>query len=417
MSALAETLLTALVLSSLAALGLRLMPRTPPRARFAVAVAGLAAWLVPWGWIRIALPGAAPEQLPATFSFFGSLTSSAARAVSSATLRFDAPMLTGFALAAAALVALALLVGDGIALRRCLRHWRATSRAADDLRALLPAELAAVPAAIRVVRNSDVAAASGCFRRTVWIGDRHSPVRRELALVHEMCHVRGGDPLWLMALGIVRRAYWWNPLVAHLARQAVLMLESACDHRSAAHIGKPRYAAELASLLLSGAGVTPRLAAGMRAANLDVQRLRMLGEPLRVGARDLALLAALGFAGTAAAMTSVLEPAGTPLRTTAASAELPATPAGQALAALLRSVTGGNTELLNELLGAYTPQELVLPLPRNAPAIGIVSVLNSEPHAIEYVVEDVTSGERYVGRLEVVAGGTAIQATRLEGPL
>jgi len=55
-SALVETLVTALVLSGLAACCLALLPRTPPQVRFGVAVLGLAVWLVPWGAIRIALP-------------------------------------------------------------------------------------------------------------------------------------------------------------------------------------------------------------------------------------------------------------------------------------------------------------------------------------------------------------------------
>ena len=56
MSAVGETLATALFLSGLAACCLVLLPRTPPQIRFSVAVAGLAAWVVPWGWIHFALP-------------------------------------------------------------------------------------------------------------------------------------------------------------------------------------------------------------------------------------------------------------------------------------------------------------------------------------------------------------------------
>ena len=64
MSALGETLLTALCLSGLAACCLVLLPRTPPRVRFAIAVAGLAAWVVPWGAIRIALPSSSRQPPP-----------------------------------------------------------------------------------------------------------------------------------------------------------------------------------------------------------------------------------------------------------------------------------------------------------------------------------------------------------------
>ena len=48
-----------------------------------------------------------------------------------------------------------------------------------------------------------------------------------LILVHEMWHARRRDPVRLALIAAVRRVYWWNPIVAHLARQAVLMIESS----------------------------------------------------------------------------------------------------------------------------------------------------------------------------------------------
>ncbi len=117
------------------------------------------------------------------------------------------------------------------------------SRPADELRALLPRELAAVAADVRLVEGSSIAAASGVLRPTIWLGDRHTDVHRTLVLVHELWHVRARDPAWLLAIAAVRRAYWWNPLVAYLARQAVLMIESTCDHRCAVQFGKAAYVA------------------------------------------------------------------------------------------------------------------------------------------------------------------------------
>jgi beta-lactamase regulating signal transducer with metallopeptidase domain len=250
MSALLETLLTALILSGLAAICLALLPNAPPRLRFAVAAVGLAAWLVPWGSIRVALPStaiAAPFASPLADSLL------TVAELESLTLgrSLDAATLLGCWLAAASLVGLALFVGDCLALRPSLRRWRCASRPADELRSLLPAELARVAAEIRVVTNSSVAAASGYFRPTIWIGDRYTGERLRLVVLHEMWHVRGHDPLWLLLVAAVRRAYWWNPLVAHLARQATLMIESTCDHRSAQHFDKPRYVAVVAAL---GAG-------------------------------------------------------------------------------------------------------------------------------------------------------------------
>jgi len=409
-SALAESLLTAFTLSGLAAGSLVLLPRTPPHVRFAVAAAGLAVWLVPWGWLRIDLPSElVGAPLTATLVIAGDLASLPIGPW------LDAGTLLGSALAAASLIGLVLFVGDCVALRHCVRRWRATSRPADGLRSLLPPELAQVPAEIRIVENSNVAAASGYLAPTIWIGDRYVGERRRLTVIHEMWHVRSRDPLWLASIAAVRRAYWWNPLVAYLARQAMLMIESTCDHRSAEHFDKSRYITELAALLLADATPAPRLMATVHAASLNVQRLRLLGARLRLRARDVVLLAALGASAAATAMTSIVE-----YETMAALAEqpstaLPATPAGAALAILVRAANVRDSEVLNALLGAYTPQELPLPLPRGAGELRLVEVLRSEPLRIEYIVESRATGLRHVGELEVGdSTGTTIKASRLQ---
>ena len=51
MSALIAMLVHATVLSGLAVVALALLPDAPPRPRLAIAVLGLAVWLVPWPWL------------------------------------------------------------------------------------------------------------------------------------------------------------------------------------------------------------------------------------------------------------------------------------------------------------------------------------------------------------------------------
>ena len=79
---------------------------------------------------------------------------------------------------------------------------------------------------------------------------------------------------------------------------------------------------------------------------------------------------------------------------------LPATPAGAALAILVRAANVRDSEVLNDLLGAYTPQELPLPLPHGAGELRVVEVLRSEPLRIEYIVESRATGLRHVGELD-----------------
>jgi beta-lactamase regulating signal transducer with metallopeptidase domain len=412
-NALVETFVTALVVSALAACCLALLPRTPPRVRFGIAVAGLAAWLVPWGALHVSLPSSS-AALPLVEWLGGAAQASTPVG---APPQLDLTAALPYAVAAAFLVGLALFVRDCLALRRCLRVWRARSRCGAHLRALLPRELAAVAADIRIVEGSAVAAASGVLKPTVWIGERHTPAQRELALVHELWHVRAGDPMWVASIAAVRRAYWWNPLVAYLARQAVLMIESACDHRCAVQLGKSRYRSQLASLLLAAAAPAPRLVATIGAASLDVQRLRLLGQPLRVHARDVALVAALAVAATAAAAAAIVERSA-PLTVAApVASELPATPAGLALAAVLRAASAGDSSRLAELLGAYTPQELPLPLPHASGEAQVVEVLRSEPLRMEYVVESRGSGARYLGAIAVADSSASTRITELNTKL
>jgi hypothetical protein len=281
-----------------------------------------------------------------------------------------------------------------------------------------------VPAEIRVVAGSSVAAASGFLKPTVWIGDRYSGALLELTLMHKMWHVRGRDPLWLGLIAALRRAYWWNPLVAYLGRQAVLMLESTCDHRCTAQVDKQGYIRDLALLMLADAAETPRFCATARAGSLDVQRLRLLDTTLRVRAGDVALLATFASVGFATAAAAVLERAApirssAPVHLEAPSDVLPATPAGRVLATLVRAANGGDTERVNEMLGAYTPQEVALPLPQASGGARIVDVLRSEALRIEYVVESLDTGTRYVGTIAVADPASAtIAESRLarQGP-
>jgi beta-lactamase regulating signal transducer with metallopeptidase domain len=362
--------------------------------------------------MHITLPSPAPSADPLV-EWLGSAGTLAPLSVA-APLDVGAALVVAFA--AAFLVGVILFVRDCIVLRRCVRDWRTRSRPAAGLRALLPLELADLPAEIRIVEQSAVAAVTGLLRPTVWLGDRHTDAHRVLVLTHELWHVRVRDPWWLFAIAAVRRAYWWNPLVAYVARQAVLMIEAACDQRCAAQLGRAHYRGQLASLLLAANLPAPRLMAAANGGNLDVQRLRLLGEPLQLRARDLMLIAMLSAGAIATTAAAVVERLPQLREDRSLGTDLPETPAGAALTTLIRAVNGDNAELIVELLGAYTPQELPLPLPLPLPegsTVRVVEITHSEPLRIEYVVES-SGGVRYAGALAVSAASPQdIIATRL----
>jgi hypothetical protein len=419
MSALVETFVAALALSTLACACLALLPEAPPRVRFGIAIAGLCAWLVPWAWIRIpvAQPHALDVPLGEPLERIAALGSTISSAGSPAALSA-----AGYALGMLLLIGLGLFAGDCLALRRCVRRWRAASSPGDALRAHLPPELREVAAEIRVVSGSRAAAVSGLLRPTVWIGDRHAGATLRLVLMHEMWHVRRRDPIWLALIAAVRRTYWWNPLVAHLAHRAVLMLESACDYRCAARLGKQSYIAALAALMLDDVSPAPRLLATARSASSNVARLKLLGTQLRLRARDVALIAALSAAGAVTAAASVVDRAVVsravaPVAARSAGlpgAALPRTPAGRALETLLGAVNAGDDELVRDALSAYTPQEISLPFPSGGGELRIVDVLHSDPLRIEYVVETRDGAERRIGEIEVAdSAAQRITSSRL----
>jgi bla regulator protein blaR1 len=309
MTALIEMLIPAVGLSALASVCLALLPNAPSGLRFWIAVAGLAAWVVPWPLIEIAVSfDGGREWWAAPLAHARAAAGSLAVAPP-----FGGPYpldfiawIVGAAFAAGA----AWFAVDCVRTRAATRFWRRESLDGETLRTLLPAGLRDTSAEIRVVPDSPFAAASGYFRATIWIGgelrDRDT---QAAALLHECWHVRRRDPLRILLLTAVRRVYWWNPLVAKLAAEATLMIEAACDRNCAQELGTPHYVERLAQMMLAAHGGPPPLltaAAGRRSSNL--RRLNLLERETRMRTRDYLLVGALAAGGLALAACRTIEP-------------------------------------------------------------------------------------------------------------
>jgi beta-lactamase regulating signal transducer with metallopeptidase domain len=376
MSVLLDMLIPAVALSAAAAAGLSLLPKAPVRVRLALALAGLSAWLVPWPWIRVPLP--LPTSLETSLASLGAVVSPFDSAAAGAPVA--APALAWW-LAAAFAIGAAWFVVDCVGLRASIASWRVRSRNGEHLRALLPPLLRPTRAAIRIVAGSRVAAAAGWLRPTIWIGDRFDPADTRVALVHECWHARRGDPLLIAAIVLVKRVYWWNPIVARLAGHALMLVEAACDRRCAASLGTSHYVERLASMMLDrGAGASPRLAAAARGRE-NLLRLELLSRPSLWRARDCALLVALCVFGAGIVSWRVSEALPSPLiaQPSWSRVAIPGTPAGKALVALLD-------------LDAWSS------------GVELVEIVRSEPLRIEYIVENGVDETRRLGRLEVAPG-------------
>jgi hypothetical protein len=228
-----------------------------------------------------------------------------------------------------------------------------------------------------------VAAAAGWLRPTIWIGDGFNAADLRVALVHECWHARRRDPLLIAAVLLVKRLCWWNPLVAYLARQALLLVEAACDRRCAGSLGAASYIERLAVMMLDTRGsAAPPLAAAARG-HENVLRLELLSACERWRGRDRVLLTALCALGAGIAWWQVAAPV--PVASAGVAAPfwsrvaIPNTPAGRALTALLD-------------LDAWSS------------GVELVSIVHSEPLEIEYVVENRVDDTRRLGHLKVADG-------------
>jgi Zn-dependent protease with chaperone function len=276
MSFLTDFCLPALVLSSAALVSLRLMGDTSLRFRTSLAVIGVLAWFVPWS--RLTLPVVPPPNLAltqwidSTASMFDNgpgLAPGPARATSPAVLIGS----WWFLLFVPG--ALHFLV-DIVRRTRRLERLERNSQEGEYLRSLLPASLQSIPGRIRIVPGSN-AMATGMRRGTIWVGEglcAHSELKA--ALVHECCHLRRRDPGLILAVNLVRRLYCWNPVVAVLCRQLLLLFEQACDANSAKVLGKSDYQRSLAKLLLEARTDDITLVPGVLGSSSGYRRIRAI---------------------------------------------------------------------------------------------------------------------------------------------
>jgi hypothetical protein len=297
MSLLIGYLLPALLVSVCALIALHVARSAPPVIRLSLASVGLVAWLVPWSLI-----GFQPMRLP-----LAAIKQDIAVAAERVVPALFAPDWSWLVVFLPGLVWFAL---DLIAHQATIDRWRRASRCGEALRRYLPAGIADQPAEIRIIADSPVAAATGWGRPTIWIGDRVIKAgEQQLALAHEANHLRRGDPLRLMLIGLIARSFWFNPLVAALKRQAILAIESGCDEACARLLGRKHYRKTLARLVLVGqASSGPALAPALRSAKLDLMRLELLAGNPRMDGRAWAAVMFVFAAGVYGAALGAAAP-------------------------------------------------------------------------------------------------------------
>ena len=89
---------------------------------------------------------------------------------------------------------------------------------------------------IRVAKGLTAPVAFGILRPTILVPNdftkRFSAIQQQVILAHELAHLAGSDPSWLLAGELIAALLWWHPL-AHVARFRLLAAsEQAADEAS-----------------------------------------------------------------------------------------------------------------------------------------------------------------------------------------
>ena len=311
MNTILPMLLPALIVSGTSALALTLSAGAPARLRLVIAAVGLLSWVIPWPMLLIPLMS---SHVPAVAGWLADVAPGIATAGASAVANGSGELLTpethgSFTWIATAFVTIALLPGmlmflaDVARHRRTLDQWRRDAMSGEYLRARLPETMRDVPHAIRVIPRSDVAAATGLFRGTIWIGDRLAAhPHLSPALLHECVHVARRDVAAIILVALIRRLYFWNPIVRYFAYRVGFFIEASCDERCARLLGRAEYRSSLAALILDLKNVrNMELVPMVKSARHDVARVAALARTPRLDARACigAVLCVLGLGAAA----------------------------------------------------------------------------------------------------------------------
>jgi len=85
--------------------------------------------------------------------------------------------------------------------------------------------------------------AFGVFRPTIVLpkrfGEEFTPRQQEAMLAHELGHLAGGDPVWLLLTDLLTAVLWWHPAAWWLRRKLRAAGEAAADEASLAVPGGP----------------------------------------------------------------------------------------------------------------------------------------------------------------------------------
>ena len=248
----------------------------PARWRLCTALVALPVAVLPWSLLPpVEIAGA--ETAPLFLEALPVLTPNDAVEMAAATLGASSPLEIPWPVVLAAGTVPGLVAFFVLAARQraMIRRWAVVARDGRHLLAELP-EHGDPNCGVRVVPNSDLAAATGFLRPTVWLGDHHlANGCLRAVLLHELVHVRRQHTRITTLVALIRCLLWWHPFTwvwSSIVRREV---EYDCDEACARLVGRGTYRNALASLIRTArpqsvaVGLTGRT-------SFNIQRLLML---------------------------------------------------------------------------------------------------------------------------------------------
>lgn len=280
---------------SLLALGFaQLNQGAPHRLRFHVCFVALLCWLVPWAQVPGALTFDSLAGLDFSFQLQRAeqqLIASTANATQVPLIVIDTssvPLADDLTLLHVPLLLLTalLLAGLGLFGWHVIQHHlrlRSLQRTARDGSLYWRHTGIDTTIPIRLQTGISGAFSSGILKPVIWVhDDLVTTPELPTLLRHELTHIQQHDNWYLVAITLVEKLLWWNPLAWYLGQQSRQLQELSCDERCRA--GNADYAADLAQLMLSNAGISRSLAPEplllsaniFNNPNLNIQRLKVL---------------------------------------------------------------------------------------------------------------------------------------------
>lgn len=269
----------------------------PPLARLVSCLVGLALWCFPVHLIR--LPVRSMEPIAASKAW---LVDAVGRGVSSEGVAsgFSSHDAALFLMVGVFLLGFFWFLSD---IKRAAVLVRALERRGVAL-AIDPERfdfLTRSPVRIRMIRGEFDACVTGVFRPTIWVGQRHLHSDHFPSLLfHEWVHLKNGDGFWHVAIHLLQRLFWWNPLSQFFAYQAKAYLELRCDETCGKSLSPEVYGSHLAQALLVRSGLKPtnQLALGYtRSKNLDIKRIIYLRRSFQMKSLHVLLILMVAMVG------------------------------------------------------------------------------------------------------------------------